>query len=530
MPPSDRRRKAPGASEVGHHGFGLTLMRSGRRTAIALLAIGAIAGARIAAGAERSSTAGADTDWYRWQGETFTLYSAAEPWVTRPYWISMQRFAVMLPRVVEFPTDKTLPPIEIFLFDRPLERNRLIEIGVRDTPVAVSARGLAAAIATTSQRPLRDLKRGYAHLYFRTGDSTEYPFWYETGITRYFGRMYDDGDEFRVNVGFAAYLTGDRGSRLKDVVQYDENNATAPASRSFRDMSFALYHLLKHGIVDDPKAFSAKTRAFLERWRSGADPVSAFESSYEIALKKLNAAGERYRVFHGGEQIYYPLDTSDPRFVEPTPERLSRSEAAFQLARLALQFGRTAEARQLLEASLEAGSAAHTAAAECKLARLHADSLGGEAVPGLFRSLQQTPAAAPHCMLDEGQALLAAADREPSAAWIGPFAERARELALGVLQTQPDSAEALSLLGRSHTTPGQAVDKAIEPLQRALQLAWLDNSIRASLMHAYALNGRIEDATHTARTLLQWSDPRSEEHRVAREFLVDRAKRQQSGG
>jgi tetratricopeptide (TPR) repeat protein len=492
--------------------------------ALALIATMTSTGA-TAADVARKRTGIADREWYRWPGHNFTLYSAARPWVTRPLWTSLQRFTVTIPRVAAFAAEDALPPVEVFLFDRPLERNRLLDLGAGDTPVTSSARGVTAAIATTSQRPLTGFKIAYARLLFRSGDSAEYPLWYEAGLTRYLGRMYDEDDELRINVRLASYLLFDRGSRMKDVVRYDEAAANEHASNSHRDVAFALYHLLKHRVAENAVPFSDATRAYLERWRAGVDLVEAFEASYGIPLRKLNAEGKRYHVAQGGGELYFPIHASDPRYVEPEPERLSRSEAAFHLARLALEFDRSAEARRFLEESLDGAARDHVVAAQCKLARLRADTMEAGAIAGLFGSLAAPSAANPGCMLDEGLALLTAAERDPGAASAGPIARRARELALLALQARPESAEALALYGRSFLVPGETTDAAIEPLQRAVQLAWLDSGIGASLMHAYAASGRHVDALRAAHNVLQWSHPRSEHYQAARTLLLERATR-----
>jgi tetratricopeptide (TPR) repeat protein len=479
--------------------------------------------AGAAADAERTATRIADRQWHRWQGQSFTLYSTANTRITGEFWSSLQRFAVMLPEIATFPGIGTLPPVEIFLFDRPLERNRLLDLGPGGTPVIATARGLTAAIATTSQNPLTDFKIDYARLLFRTGDSTAYPLWYEAGLTRYLGYMYDDGDMFQVSVNFAASILSDDGNLLKKVIRYDEEAATDSMPGALRNVAFALYLLLKHRDVENATPFPEGTRTYLERWRSGTEPVAAFESAYGIPLKKINADGKRFSVFRGRGSLYFPIDTNDPRWIEPAPEPLPRPDAAFHLARLALQFGRVEEAQHLLEQSLDADDPAHGAAAACGLARLRAKALEANAIEGLFRSVPHIHAANPDCMIDEGSALLDALDRQPNVASNRAIAAHARELALDALAARPDSAEALSLEGRSHLVPGEAAERAIDPLQRAVQLAWLDGGIRVSLMQAYVVNGRPDDATRTARTLLQWSDPGSAEYRDARAFLLERA-------
>ena len=137
----------------------------------------------------------------------------------------------------------------------------------------------------------------YAHDFMFQHSSQAYPKWYVEGFAEFYSTTKIQGDHALVGMEFSwrvAALTHGALSipyadLLRDTWRPKEGEPSSPLVEAFYAQSW----LLTHYILSDPQRHQ-QFQAFLDAYRSGQDPVAAFEKAFGIKVKDLDNSLQSY--------------------------------------------------------------------------------------------------------------------------------------------------------------------------------------------------------------------------------------------
>ena len=478
-----------------------------------------------AALAESNLAVIADRHWVKVQADQFSLYSSSKPWVTREVFEDLQIRAMLLPEMAELRQGRRKLPVEFFLFGHSMDKIKFASSTLDSSASKMTMRGFTAMIAGARSSWLTDVSQQYSHFRLRETDFGDYPLWYEYGFIGHLGKMRIKNGFFGADDAGAALVMGWRPSLLREVINSKFERLEYSPGRSFENGAWALFHLLQHRKGKDGYDFNTATKRYLEAWRAGDRDQAAFEREYGVTLKSLPSEGVKYGYTFGRLPRQIPVDVEDPRLRPFQPEPMNSGEIAERLAGLALQWERVELAERLYDEALVRGLASGRREVQCTLARIRSRDLATGVINAAFTANESKSVQSLACLLDHGQALLNAARRSESKDVVAEAMTQLRTIAHKAIALDRHQAEAFALFGLSYLLPGQEASRAIEPLEVATKLVYLDHDLRADLMRAYAVNNRCEAARVAAYKIIAWAGRRSAAYGAARRVVKTREER-----
>jgi tetratricopeptide (TPR) repeat protein len=252
---------------------------------------------------------GRAADWVESKSEHFTAYSQMSASVTEAYLRNLEQYRFVLNSFYGSQDIETLPPLKVYLLNshsalttaRPDLSAGVAGVFMFDTEgtsaMAIFPDRLVSSGGDALHQPENAsqiiLFHEYAHDFMYKHDLERYPPWFVEGFAEYYGtaRLHDN----QVAVGL---FWSNRARTLNGVgsIRYDKllRSATAWQGNSpDTEAYYAQSWLLTHWIFAAPERME-KFRAYLKAYRQGDDPVSAFEASFGLSMKKLTIELDDY--------------------------------------------------------------------------------------------------------------------------------------------------------------------------------------------------------------------------------------------
>ena len=249
-------------------------------------------------------------NWVKASSAHFTVFSDADAKTAQAYLLELEQYRYILDGFygVTPQDDAATQKMNVYFVDgfqdldqvwhdRPARAEGYVRsctegqamIGLYGLDGTHSGQNIKREAANTSEEPLF---YEYAHDFLFQHAGKAYPAWFVRGFSEYYAATRIRGDEALIGKGFSGRV--DPLVYNRDFISYEDllRDTWRPKDgthyRGTLDYAFhAQSWLLSHYILSDPDRRTS-FQTFLEAYRSGKDPVPAFEAAFGIKVKDLN--------------------------------------------------------------------------------------------------------------------------------------------------------------------------------------------------------------------------------------------------
>ena len=366
-----------------------------------------------------------------------------------------------------------------------------------------------------STRGISDLhiiQHEYVHFLMRNHNSLEYPPWFEEGFAEFLATVKIDdahftyGDISKNRIDWLSYNRWKPYDWLLNV--RDVFSLKPKASAMYYAQAWALTHYLQLG--RDSKVVAEEMSEYLRLRYEGIEPVPAFETAYNLPVKKLRGQIKKYL---GRHIKYYKIKLKRPFTAFDTAIKAVPADVvASRIGFLCLIRGENENAKKYFSAALELNPS-NTNALTGMGDVLKFAGKYGEAEPLYRKALEIEPNNALY-HLDYGEYYFDMAGVEQNISHKIELYRQSRAHFENSLRLDSKNPETLAMYARSYLDLGERIELALDYLIEAQNQLPSHPEIKLLLAQAYVKMGFIEEAKRVLRIVLSWS------HHSASELAV----------
>ena len=291
-----------------------------------------------------------DRDWLHARSANFDVFSSMSRKETIELLRELEMFRFTVSLISNIRRIDSPIPTRIYAFD---DEGDVARLGLRAGVAGFFSAGLRDnTIVIRSSSGIRRtalILHEYVHYLVRNSGSLNYPLWFNEGLAEYLSSARAVKDLYQIGAvpeHRKAWLANLRWMPLARVISGDNYaNWSGLKKGQFYAESWALVHFLLNRDYSGG-SFAQSMAAHIELVEAGRDPEEAFEDAFGLSPERADRRVRQYLSIGRLPGLSLRIDKVLATF-EADTVRLTREQAALELARLALRMNQLEDAREL---------------------------------------------------------------------------------------------------------------------------------------------------------------------------------------